>query len=93
MTQFTEQVRQVESPHKFGFKPRKATILWLASLDGSMDDQTGSDDYGVWVARFGRHFVCCNDQGFVWHVGFETEQKAKERFEEIDNDYSEWMED
>lgn len=92
MTQFTDEVRETVSPHKFGGS-RKAAALWLSSMESGQDEETGSVDFGVWVGRFGRHLLCEDSQGFVWVESFKTLSSAVAKFEDIDREYCDWSDD
>lgn len=92
MTTFTDEVRETVSPHKFG-DSRAAAALWLSSLESGQDEETGSTEWDVWVARFGRRLLCCDDQGFVWVNTFPTEHEAQAAFNKVDAEYAEWDDD
>ena len=89
MTIFTDEVRETVSPHKFGGS-RKAAALYLSSLDSGEDEQTGDVEFGLWVARFGRHLLLEDSQGFVWCESFRDEKEAELKFQDIDNEYCDW---
>lgn len=88
MTTFTDQIREVISPWKFG-NSRRATALHLASLDGMQDEDTGDVDWGIWVARFGRNLFYVGSDGFVSTEKFRSEDAARAEFQRIEAKYAE----
>jgi hypothetical protein len=92
MTAFTDEVREIVSPHKFGGS-RLAAACYLLSLDSSDDEHTGEAEWSEgYVARFGRHLMTCDSQGFVYHERFASELEAVRVFEAIDQRYGEALE-
>ena len=88
MTTFTDEIRETVSPHKFG-GDRMAAALWLLSLHGGADEETGDAcDWHFWCARLGRWLLYCGCSGFVSSERFATEDAAKIAFAEIDAEYS-----
>lgn len=89
MTTFTDEVRETFTP--WGkFSSRRAALAWHVSLDGTADEETGSTEWDVWVARIGRTLVSTDDRGFVDARRYATEEEARAAFEMIDNAYAEW---
>lgn len=86
MTTFTEEVRDLVSPHKFGGS-RRTAALYLISLDGGLDEQTGDVDWDYWCGRCDRDLLFVDTQGFCWHEHYAGEQEAKIRFEQIEQEY------
>ena len=86
------ECRETISPWKFGGS-RRATLLWLLSMDSGQDEETGTTEWGVWCARFGRDLLFTDDQGFVWSEKHFDEAAAKVAFDAIDAAYAEWNEE
>ena len=57
----------------------------------SEDEWTGSIDWAEYVQRFGKRLLFTDDRGFVTVEKYGSEEEAKERFEEIDQAYGEWL--
>lgn len=89
---FRDEIRETVSPHKFG-GDKMAAALWLLSLDGGQDEQTGDVEWSIWAARFGRRILYCDTYGFVGQTRYATEALAIEQFRLIDDDYSAWRSD
>jgi hypothetical protein len=90
MTAFSDGVREVVSPYKFGGS-RRAAACYLLSLDSSYDEASGDVDSPTgWFARFDRTLLYCDSLGFVYVEKFPTIEKATEAFASLDNEYAEW---
>ena len=59
---------------------RVAEALYAMTLDGSVDDQMGSVDEGMWSALIGRFVVIEESQGFFGYEVFPTDEEAKASF-------------
>ena len=87
MTAFTDDVREILSPYKFG-NDRRAAAMYLANLDSCYDEATGdASEWGLWVARYGRNLLYVQDNGFVESAKCESEQEARDRFNAIEEQY------
>lgn len=87
MTTFTDEVREATgSGHKFS--SRRAAAAWLVSLDGCLDEQTGSVEYSCgWMGRIGRTILEEDDRGFVTCSTFAKESDAIAVFNATDEEY------
>lgn len=93
MTTFSDEVRQAESPYKFGGS-RRAAAAWLASLDGTCDDEAWSSTDGIgWIGRIGRRVIEENPQGFVTCERFKQESVAIAWFDSVRASYDACLED
>lgn len=87
MTAFSDEVRQIVSPHKFGGS-RRAAAAYLVDLDGCADEVTGDTcDWQFYAARIGRRVLIVDDQGFVDCERYVSEVGAVRRFDAIAADY------
>ena len=86
------ECRETISPWKFGGS-RRATLLCLLSMDSGQDEETGTTEWHVWCARFGRNLLYTDDQGFVWCERCENEDEAMALFRLIDQEYSKWSDE
>ncbi len=91
MTTFTDEVRDLVSPHKFG-GDRRAAAAYLVSLDGCCDETTGDVDWERWYCRIGRTVLTCDSQGFVDCYRHPSEEAAVTAFRAVDEDYGDWLE-
>lgn len=90
---FRDEIRETVSPYKFG-GDKMAAALWLLSLDGGHDDETGDAiDWYYWAARFGRRILICDTQGFIYQTRYATEELAREQFALIEQDYAAFDDD
>ena len=84
---FRDEIRETVSPWKYG-GDKRAAMLWLISLDGGCDAETGdATDWFAWYGRIGRNILQCDSQGFVSAFRYRTEAEAISAFESIDADY------
>lgn len=91
-TTLRDEARELVSPHKFG-GDRMAALLYILSLDGGEDEQTGDAvDWQFHAARFGRRILYCDTQGFVWLDRYPSELQAVRAFEADDRSYGEYLE-
>ena len=89
----TEVSHDLVSPHKFGGDPM-AEYLWLLTLDGSADESTGDAlDWHYHVSRFGKRLLICASNGFVFVDRFDAEADAVAAFNEIAEEYSDYLGD
>jgi hypothetical protein len=87
MTNFTDEIRQTVTPHKFG-GDKMAAALYLLANESGQDEETGNVDWDFWVGRFGRRLLFEDSNGFVWVQKFQNEDEAKGYFADIEADYS-----
>src|SRR5262252_6023057 len=89
MTTFSDEVRDLVSPHKFGGS-RMAAACYLVSLDGCEDERTGEAEWsGGSVSRIGRRIMTVDSQGFVYCETLDSEDEARREFQLIDLAYGE----
>jgi hypothetical protein len=89
INQFGDDIRFTD---RYRTKYGSAMAEWLDS-GPEPDESTGSVEWRGHVARFGKRLMIEDDQGFVTVERFGSETAAIYRFEQIDAEYSAWMDD
>lgn len=57
------------------------------------DESTGDVEWHGYVQRFGKRLLHSDDQGFVTVERYETQAECEARFQEIQAEYHEWLDE
>lgn len=58
----------------------QAHDLWIASLNGTLDQEDGTTDDGLWIGRLGTFILTQNGDGIRYAYACETEAVAERYF-------------
>jgi hypothetical protein len=83
----------VSHPGKFELEDAMVPILYAMRMDGSYDEECGSDDEGGTTFRIGKWIVFESDQGFVYGTKFPTSSAASNEFSSLEEKLNERYED